>query len=359
MLIPPGGIVKSSLWYNKNLMPNLWLIFTTGLIAGGFTCAAVQGGLLATIIAQQKNEDPKSVNIIPILSFLIAKLIAYTILGFFLGWLGSFFQFSLSMQATLLVFVAIFMIGTALSFLEIHPVFRFFIIQPPRILTRFVRRQTKSQHVFAPTLFGASTIFIPCGTTQAMMALAVASGSPIGGALVLSTFVIGTFPVFFLLGYSIEWLRDILRDRFAKVAAVVIFGMAVWNLNTALILSGSTFVPSRALRSVYCTVTFCDNNDITFVRPKTDVTIRIRPNGYILEDPVITAGERITLTLINDDAVNCAQAFTIPSLGIQEIVPLGTTKTVSFIAPTNQSELAFTCSMGMYGGIFTVVGGGT
>ena len=219
-------------------MPNLWIIFTTGLIAGGLTCAAVQGGLLATTIAQQKNDDPKRANVIPILAFLVAKLIAYSILGFFLGWLGSFFQFTLSLQATLLVFVAIFMVGTALSFLNVHPIFRYFIIQPPRILTKVVRAQTKSAHVFAPALLGASTVFIPCGTTQAMMALAVSSSNPTSGMLTLGMFVVGTFPIFFFLGYSIEWLKDTLRQRFATFAAYTIVALAVWNINGAAVLWG-------------------------------------------------------------------------------------------------------------------------
>lgn len=341
-------------------MPNLWVIFTTGLIAGGLTCAAVQGGLLATTIAQQPNNDDKHTNIVPILSFLIAKLVAYSVLGFFLGWLGSFFQFSLWLQATLLVLVAIFMIGTALSFLEVHPFFRFFIIQPPRFLTRIVRSQIKKQSIFAPALLGASTIFIPCGTTQAMMALAVASGNPVSGMAILTTFVLGTFPVFFLLGYSVERLKDVFRENFAKVAAYAIFAMAVWNINAAAILWGSPVTLQSIASNFYCTITFCDASPtLSGIRPTRDVTIRIHAKGYSVDNPVIPAGERVMLTLINDSAVNCAQAFTIPSLGIQEIVPIGTTKTISFLAPTKVATLSFTCSMGMYGGTFSVVGRGT
>ena len=75
---------------------NLWAIFLTGLFAGALTCLAVQGGLLATSIAQRhedklKDDTKKNGNALPILSFLIAKLIAYTILGFLLGWFGSSF----------------------------------------------------------------------------------------------------------------------------------------------------------------------------------------------------------------------------------------------------------------------------
>lgn len=345
ILIPPGGIVKSVCYGTMKIrMPNLWIIFTTGLIAGGLTCATVQAGLLATTIAQQKNRTS-------IFAFLIAKLIAYTVLGFFLGWLGSFFQFSLWLQATLLVIVAIFMIGTALSFLNVHPIFRYFIIQPPRFLTRMVRSQTKNQSIFAPALLGASTIFVPCGTTQAMMALAVASQRPLGGALILATFIIGTFPIFFTLGYFIQ--------RFAPVAAYAIAGMAVWNINTAAILWGSPVSLQTLASNAYCTITFCDVPSLVSVRATKDVTVRIHSKGYSVSNPVIPAGERVTLTLVNDSAVNCAQAFTIPSLGIGEIVPLGSTKTISFVAPTNVSSVAFSCSMGMYGGSFTVVGRGS
>lgn len=76
------------------------------------------------------------------------------------------------------VFVAIFMIGTALNILNVHPIFRYFVIQPPKFLTRLVRNQSKSKSLFAPTLLGAFTVLIPCGTTQAMMALAIGYGNP-------------------------------------------------------------------------------------------------------------------------------------------------------------------------------------
>lgn len=63
----------------------------------------------------------------------------------------------------------IFMVGTALNMLNVHPIFRYFIIPPPRFITRKIRNQSKSQDVFAPALLGAFTVFIPCGATQAMM----------------------------------------------------------------------------------------------------------------------------------------------------------------------------------------------
>src|SRR5438046_2426366 len=118
---------------------NLIGIFLTGLLTGGLTCMAVQGGLLAATIAQRQQDrvikQAKKGTVVPILSFLSAKLITYTLLGFFLGLLGSVFQLSITTQAILQFVVVIFMIGTALNILDVHPVFRYFVIQPPRFLT--------------------------------------------------------------------------------------------------------------------------------------------------------------------------------------------------------------------------------
>ncbi len=65
---------------------DLGLIFLTGLTVGGLTCVAVQGGLLTSLLAQRAEEDieeksKRSHSAMPILFFLLAKLLAYTLLG--------------------------------------------------------------------------------------------------------------------------------------------------------------------------------------------------------------------------------------------------------------------------------------
>src|SRR5581483_747613 len=192
---------------------NLITIFLTGLLTGGLTCMAVQGGLLAATLATAEEErleeilrhrsgqEAKGGNALPILAFLGSKLLAYTLLGALLGLLGSFFQLSISLKVIMQIAVAVFMLGTAANILQIHPIFRYFAIQPPKFLTRLVRNQSKSKSIFAPAILGAFTIFIPCGTTQAMMALSIATGKPLFGASFMFAFILGTSPVFFILGY--------------------------------------------------------------------------------------------------------------------------------------------------------------
>src|SRR5512141_2666523 len=112
-------------------MPNLWIIFTTGLFAGGRSCMAVQGGLLTTALARDEETDAKQNQALGVSAFLLAKLLSHAILGFLLGWVGSVLILTPRMQAVMIGAVSLFMIGTALSFLDVHPFFRYFILQPP------------------------------------------------------------------------------------------------------------------------------------------------------------------------------------------------------------------------------------
>jgi sulfite exporter TauE/SafE len=341
---------------------NLIPIFLTGLLTGGLTCLAVQGGLLATTIAQREQDKlkegtQKTGNALPILSFLIAKLIAYTLLGTLLGLLGSVAQLSLTAKITTQAFVAIFMIGTALNLLNVHPIFRYFIIQPPKFLTRLVRKESKSKNIFAPAILGAFTIFVPCGTTQAMMALAIASGNPLNGAATLFAFVLGTSPVFFILGYFATKLGNVFQKNFTKVAAYSLILLALFNLNGAIALTGSTFTLKNLWTNFYCLFSFCDNQPTDVLSAVVNnATITITDSGYAPNNLTVKAGSKVTLNLVNKSGTGCTQAFTLPKYNIQKIVPLGKSDTVSFTAPNQPgTKLTFMCSMGMYEGEIDVI----
>lgn len=350
---------------------NLITIFLTGLLTGGLTCMAVQGGLLAATLAQSEEErleeKAKGGNAFPILAFLTSKLIAYTLLGMLLGWLGSFFQLSIQLKVTMQVAVAIFMMGTAMNILNLHPIFRYFVIQPPKFLTRVVRKQSKSRSLFAPAILGAFTIFIPCGTTQAMMALSVATGNPFFGAAVMFAFILGTSPVFFILGYFATKLGDLFHENFMRLAAFALILLAIFNVNNAVALTGSNLTLENAgsaigngVRSFWCTVSWCGrngfgDNSIQAGNPVNDATITIGQVAYVPNTLTVKAGSNVTLHLKNTGGQSCIQAFTIPSLGIQKIVPLGTSADITFTAPNRATQIAFMCSMGMYRGVINVI----
>jgi len=341
-------------------MGNLITVFLTGLLAGGLSCMAVQGGLLMATLAQSEEEKLKlklkGGNALPIITFLIAKLIAYTALGFLLGSLGSVFQLTAQTRAILLIAVAIFMLGTAFNILEIHPIFRYFVIQPPKFLTRLVRKQSKSQTLFAPAILGAFTIFIPCGTTQAMMALAIASSNPLLGAATLFAFVLGTSPVFFILGYFATKLGDMFQQKFMRLAAFAIIVLAIFNINNAVALTGSNLTLENISRNVWCVFTVCEVGDTTSsAQIDNNPTITIQSLGYVPNNITVKAGAQIRMKITNIDGTSCVQELTIPSLGIQKIVPPGTSGEIDFTAPSSPTQIPFMCTMGMFRGVINVI----
>jgi len=340
---------------------NLFTIFLTGLLTGGFSCLAVQGGLLATTLIQKSPESDNKNNIFLILSFLISKLIAYTFFGFFLGWLGSLLELSLTVKIIMQVIIAVFMIGTALNLLNVHPIFRYFAIQPPKFLTRLVRKESKSNNFFAPAFLGTLTVFIPCGTTQAIMALAIASGNPLIGALILFTFILGTSPVFFAIGFFSTRLKEGFNNKFMKIAAFAIIFLAIININSSIALTGSKYTLENLWKDFSCsTFLVCNkssdktsNNQINIQENKA--VIKITRNGYSPDVITIKKNAKITLQVINEDGYGCIQAFVIPKLNIQKIIPPGKSESFLIDIPENETEIAFMCSMGMYKGVIKVL----
>lgn len=340
-------------------MPNLWLVFLTGLLTGGVTCLAVQGGLLATCLAAGSQEDAPAVPLksraFPTLVFLVSKLIAYTLLGALLGLIGTAVQPTPFLRALFQAVVAVYMLGVAGALLNLHPVFRYFIFSPPSFVTRWIRSQSKAGQIFTPALLGAATVLIPCGTTQAMMALALTTAHPVWGAAIMAVFVLGTWPLFMGLGLLITGAVSALRTTVLKVASVGIMAMAFWTLSGALALFGYPINLASAARSVYCTVTFCSPGAVDQRGPATRATIEILPDGYRSDVSTLKAGSQVTLTLKNTGSRGCAQAFTIPALNISEVVPPGTSKDLTITVPAKAGRLAYTCAMGMYSGEFSVV----
>lgn len=235
-------------------MANLTVAFLTGLTTGGLSCLVVQGGLLASSVAHRVEQTlphlaahspsrptaiPKNYAVI-ITVFLMAKLVAYTLLGFGLGWLGSMLQLTPLTQALLQLGLGIFMVGSALRMFNVHPFFRYFAIEPPSFVTRYLRRtaKTSTDTIVTPLFLGALTVLIPCGVTQVMMATAIAAGNPLEGAAIMAAFTLGASPLFFTLAYLATQLGKALEARFMQVAAAIVLVLGLISINSGLNLAG-------------------------------------------------------------------------------------------------------------------------
>ena len=345
---------------------NLWAIFITGLTVGGLTCLAVQGGLLASTIAAREEEDyeegsRRKHTIFPTAAFLTTKLIAYTILGFLLGLFGQTLQISGSAQTIMQLIAGGYMVAVALNLLNVHPIFRYAIIQPPRFLTRMIRNQTKSKDIFAPALLGAMTIFIPCGTTLAMEALAVSTGNPFLGAMIMGVFTLGTAPLFFGIGFLTSSLGDSFRAKFFKIAGALVLYLGVTSVNGALLAAGSPItlqsigqaIPIEIDLSGGEAVASADSN-VKLVGGVQTVDIAVFPTSYKPNYIQVKAGVPVRLNLTVSGGLGCTSFFRIPKLGITKKLAQAGTEIVEFTLQSPE-RLTFTCSMGMYSGVIEVI----
>jgi len=329
---------------------NLWVIFLTGLTVGGLTCLAVQGGLLASTIAARGSKH----TIFATLAFLVMKLVTYTILGFILGAFGGALNISPNVQTIMQFMAGVYMVVIALNLLNVHPIFRYAVIQPPRFLTRMVRNQSKSRDLFAPAFLGALTVFIPCGTTIAMETLAISSANALFGALIMFFFVLGTTPLFFGVGFLTTILGDNFQGRFLKLAGLLVLYLGITSANGALVAAGSPI----SLPSVSIDLSRNARNQAQATQNETPITqnpeIDIKANGYFPNYIRVKKGETVNLTLKSTDAFSCAAAFRIPSLNIAKNLQPNDTQLISFV-PTQAGQIQFNCSMGMYRGVIEVI----
>ena len=318
-------------------MGNLWLAFITGLTTGGISCFAVQGGLLASALTEENKKRST-------LIFLGAKLIAYTLLGFLLGFLGSSLNISPKIQGIFQIVIGLFMIATAGRLINIHPLFRYFVIQPPKFVLRLMRNQAQAKSFFTPAFLGLMTVLIPCGVTQAMMLYAIGTSNPFWGTGIMFAFVLGTSPVFFAIGIASGELFK--KKAFNYIAATFIFVIGILSINSGQILRGSV----HTLQNYYAVIFNISQTS----KVGNVVNIEITNRGYKADVNTLKLGVPVKLILKASNVTSCARAFTIPDLNYFKILPATGTEEIEF-TPTKLGNLTYTCSMGMYSGSFNVI----
>lgn len=356
-------------------MNQIIVAFITGLTTGGLSCLAVQGGLLASSLEHQLEQqldrqieeeiaarrakrsgrgyDRRLAHpqlAMPILLFLAAKLAAYTILGFLLGALGSVLQLTASMRAILLIGIGIFMVGNALRMFNIHPIFRYFTFEPPRFITRYIRRTAKNtSNNFTPLFLGALTVLIPCGVTQGMMAVAVGTGNALQGAVLMFAFTLGTSPVFFALSYLAMKLGAQMEKWFMRFVAVVMLVLGLVSVNSGLTLVGSPLSLTNIMASAKSSQSVSASSSL----PQSDgvnLYLAANGNGYFPQRLNAKAETEITLNVVTNQTYSCARDFVIPSLGVERLLPETGTVTITIPPQAAGTRMRFSCSMGMYTG---------
>lgn len=355
-------------------MEQYLLAFITGLTTGGLSCLAVQGGLLASSLARQIEQDmlrasplkrtptkkgryqrraaaPRPNTAMPIALFLLAKLVAYTLLGALLGLAGSFLTLSPFTRAVLMLGIGIFMLGNGLRMLDVHPIFRYFNLEPPKFITRYIRRTAKnSTDVATPLFLGALTVLIPCGVTQAMMAAALGTGSAASGAMLMFAFTMGTSPVFFAVAYLTTQIGARLEKFFMRFVAIVVLLFGLYTYDSGLNLMGAPSI-SGSIQETFATASLPESNAQGGTLREGVIELMVRNNGYVPAILHAPANQKLTLELVTSQTRSCTRDFVIPALKFYQLLPETGRVSVDIPAQASGTKMRFTCSMGMYTGM--------
>lgn len=350
----------------------LWGVFVTGLVAGGASCAAIQGGLLAGLVARRRpvssaplgEDDPGGAadarrqparleDAIPVGGFLAGKLVSHTILGAGLGLLGDAVQVGFRTRAFMQILAGVLMLAMAAHLLGFKGFARL-VPEPPQRWSRLVRRNARSTSAGAPALLGLASVLIPCGVTLSVEFLAIASGSAVTGAAIMAAFVLGTAPLFAVLGYAARRSATMLRGQLANVAAVAVVVAGVLSINAGLVLSGS----STTLATMWASVGDRRAADpapaaVAATAASEDgvqrIVVTVSDTSYSPAVVRVKAGVPTQVTFRTNGTQGCTRSLVVPSLRVGRRLP-ATGDTTIDLGQLAAGRLRYTCGMGMYSG---------
>jgi uncharacterized protein len=340
----------------SNNFYSLSIVFLVGITAGLSTCMALVGGLVLGISARFAE---KHINVSPLqkftphLFFNIGRVISYFVLGSVIGYAGSFFQLSPLILGILIILVGIIMLIVGLQLTELFPRLSTINITLPKGISRIFGIQEHSQKEYSHKnsfILGALTFFVPCGFTQAMQLFAISSGNAITGALTMGIFALGT--TFGLLGIGgiTSIIKGTVAKTFFKFAGIIVVFLAIFNITNGFNLAGININLISLLKS---NSTNTNEQNINIEKGKQIVRMEQNTTGYVPNIFTIKKNIPVKWIINSTNPYSCASSIVLAKLGIRRSLQEG--ENIIEFTPTETGEISFSCSMGMYSGVFNVV----
>ena len=333
--------------------------FIFGLLAGVSTCAALTGGLILSMSQQWRElySDNESITqrMQPHFLFNSGRLIAYLILGLLLGLLGSQLKTSITFGAVLVILVSLFMILNALKMLGIKK-FDWLQISLPKSFTKNISNEKNFRGKLMPTILGALTFLLPCGFTITVESLALLSGSPLNGALMLFLFALGTILGLLLIGLSSVSLKSSKSAaNFSRIAGILVLVFAIFNINSQFNVLGLASANSINIPTSATPTTAPASNLPPLINGKQVIEMEADFRGYRPNHFVVKAGIPVVWK-INDTGTNGCTGALIAKSFFNDIIQLTPGKIYEKeFTPKTPGNFRFSCTMGMANGSIEVV----
>ena len=331
-----------------------------GLAAGVSTCMALVGGLVLALSASfQAGRAATGAaaggvmsQMRPALMFMAGRIIGYGVLGAALGALGASVVMPPQVTAVLMIAVAVVMtiLGTRLTGLS--PRIATWSPTLPMGLGRQLGLADGGAGTYSDTRaagLGAASFFLPCGFTQAVQIYALSTGSPLFAGAIMAVFAIGTAPGLLALAGLPVVVPSTMRPTLLRLVGVVVIGFAFINASAGIRLSGIT-LPSFGVEAAVAAAPPAGSVAADGTQALTTFQ---DGGGYSPANVSIYAGIPTRWTIESSTTATCAASLVVPSLGIR--VRLNEGSNTIDLPAMPPGTLAYSCSMGMYGGQITVV----
>lgn len=348
------GLLKTNFSVGSNV--SFGAIFLIGLVAASSSCIAITGGLLLSAAAKF-NERYASVapmaRMRPVFLFIAGRVASYTILGGLLGVVGAALSPSPTVTAIIAIIAALYMFIMGLDMLHIAPSWLKSIMpRMPKSLSHKIMDAEGKEHPLAPIGLGAATFFLPCGFTQALQLYALTTHSFTAGALTLLAFALGTAPALFALGWASNSLKGKAGRFFLQFSGALVVVLGLWNIQNGLTILGYPIsFPSLGGSSV---AEAANPNDPNVTMDGNTQVVKMAINGgYQPSHVTFRAGKPVRWEIDGTKAGGCTGSLISRQLGIQKFLQPGV-NTID-LPPQQPGEIAFSCSMGMIRGSFTVL----
>lgn len=322
-------------------------ILLIGLVAGTSSCLAVTGGLLLSMAAKYNEVHGGATpwqKFKPLLMFNFGRLASYFVLGGLVGILGQSITLSTKMTGVMNIVIALIMFYLALTLLKILPKGSF-PIRPPKWLSHKIASLSEHEHPAAPFALGALTFFLPCGFTQSLQLVALASGSFITGALTMFIFALGTLPA--LLGISAvsASAKGRTSKLFIRFSGTLVLVLSLFNLKSGLVLAGvdasewfgANTEQNQTTESIA---------SVTQTEDSQTINMNVTSYNYNPDSFTVQAGKPTYIIANVEKALGgCISALTVPDFNLYTNLEVGENKLGPF---TPTEDFYITCPMGMF-----------
>lgn len=339
---------------NSSSLPVVLLI---GLTAGFSTCMALVGGLVLGISARFSEKNPAATPIDkfrPHLFFMAGRILSYILLGGIIGWVGSAFQLTSSTLGILTILVGIVMLVLGLQLTELFPRLSSGNFTLPAGISKLFGISNKKEKEYSHNnsfLLGALTFFLPCGFTQAMQLYAISTGSFVSGALIMGIFALGTAPGLLGIGGLTSIVKGSFAKKFFKFAGIVVVFLALFNISNGANLTGI----SAKFANIGNSNSKINANDPNVKLENGVQVIRMRQDarGYSPSSFTIRKDTPVKWVITSEDSRSCSASIFSLKLNIKKYLEDG--ENIIEFTPKETGKIAFSCSMGMYKGVFYVI----